>query len=565
MILSSAQDIERYTGTGLWGHLSLDELFFLAAQQHPDRIAFIDPPDRRKFTDGDPRQLTFAQAADAVEALTRHFVALGLEADDVVAVQLGNMVDSYLALLAIMRAHLIACPITPLWREFELAQALPQVAPRAIITASRIGGHAHADMMRFVASGLMSVRHVMTTGRDVPDGVMGIDNPLAGATLVPGVALPERRRSSANHIATICFEGGSGKAPRPVARSHNQWIAAGLAHISASGLDHGETILNPYFPVGLTALAGAFVPAILSASTLALHHPFDLSALAQSLHATGAAYTMVPPAALSALLGSGQLEDPGASLRRIGCVRSPGMTRSAAYGGESRRGGIEIVDIHNFGETATYAARRGNACQPGRIPLGAIAVAPEADAPTVLETRIQGGMQKAGGGEGVLTGTLRLRGPMVPAYRIGAGVERSASAQEAASDPENGGFVDFPARVRICRTDPAQLELLPDGADSESIHVGQCAVSAVELEKILAEHAGVADAAVCAHPDPIVGSRLAAAIVGKHGAVSDEDIRNFLRARKLAGHKIPDLVLSVASIPRDSEGLVQRAELAALL
>jgi len=87
----------------------------------------------------------------------------------------------------------------------------------------------------------------------------------------------------------------------------------------------------------------------------------------------------------------------------------------------------------------------------------------------------------------------------------------------------------------------------------------------VELEKILAEHAGVADAAVCAHPDPIVGSRLAAAIVGKHGAVSDEDIRNFLRARKLAGHKIPDLVLSVASIPRDSEGLVQRAELAALL
>src|SRR5262245_60081205 len=47
---------------GIGGRATLDELFQRAAARQPDALALIDPPNRAAFTDGAPRQLSYAEA-----------------------------------------------------------------------------------------------------------------------------------------------------------------------------------------------------------------------------------------------------------------------------------------------------------------------------------------------------------------------------------------------------------------------------------------------------------------------------------------------------------------------
>src|SRR5436309_7788251 len=49
--------------------MTLDEMLHRAALRRPDGIALLDPPNRDGFTDGKPRQLTYAQADRLVSAI----------------------------------------------------------------------------------------------------------------------------------------------------------------------------------------------------------------------------------------------------------------------------------------------------------------------------------------------------------------------------------------------------------------------------------------------------------------------------------------------------------------
>ncbi|MGB9367201.1 MAG: AMP-binding protein, partial [Xanthobacteraceae bacterium] len=90
---------------------TLDDLFRRAAVARPDALALLDPPDRPSITDGPVRRLTYAEADRAISALAARLRGFGLPTDSVVAIQLANTVESVIALLAVMRAGLIAAPL----------------------------------------------------------------------------------------------------------------------------------------------------------------------------------------------------------------------------------------------------------------------------------------------------------------------------------------------------------------------------------------------------------------------------------------------------------------------
>ena len=48
---------------------TLNDLFRRTGVRDPDAVALNDPPNRQSFTNGAPRQLTFAQADQAISAL----------------------------------------------------------------------------------------------------------------------------------------------------------------------------------------------------------------------------------------------------------------------------------------------------------------------------------------------------------------------------------------------------------------------------------------------------------------------------------------------------------------
>ena len=136
---------------------TLDDLFRRAAAAWPDALALVDPPDRPSFTDGPVRRLTYAEADRAISALAARLRGFGLPTDSVVAIQLPNTVESVIALLAVMRAGLIAAPLPLLWRHADAAAALSRVAARALIGCQRIGDTVHGD---FGALGGIAVQFV---------------------------------------------------------------------------------------------------------------------------------------------------------------------------------------------------------------------------------------------------------------------------------------------------------------------------------------------------------------------------------------------------------------------
>src|SRR5262249_56458917 len=160
---------------------TLDDLFRRAAAARPDALALIDPPDRPSFTDGGPRRLTYAQADRAISALAARLRGFGLPTDSVVAIQLPNTVESVIALLAVMRAGLIAAPLPLLWRHADAAAALSRVAARALIGCQRVGDAVYGDLAMQIAMETFTIRFLCGFGEDLPVGVVPVRDSFAGA------------------------------------------------------------------------------------------------------------------------------------------------------------------------------------------------------------------------------------------------------------------------------------------------------------------------------------------------------------------------------------------------
>ncbi|HEX3623702.1 MAG TPA: class I adenylate-forming enzyme family protein [Acidimicrobiales bacterium] len=101
------------------------------------------------------------------------------------------------------------------------------------------------------------------------------------------------------------------------------------------------------------------------------------------------------------------------------------------------------------------------------------------------------------------------------------------------------------------------------GRLKELINRGGLHVSPSEVETAVRLHPGVADSAVVATPDPVVGEAICACVVpAAAGSPTLADLREFL-APVLARHKLPDELCVVDTIPRTKIGKVDRQALAA--
>ena len=139
-------------------------------------LALIDPPNRESFTDGAPRQLTFAQADRAISTLAAGYAGSGCKPMPSWRSQLANTVENIITFLAVLRAGMIAVPVPLLWRRYDMIAGLRHIGARAIITSTRIGETAHAEIAMQVAAELFPIRLIGAFGDNRPDGVVPLDD-----------------------------------------------------------------------------------------------------------------------------------------------------------------------------------------------------------------------------------------------------------------------------------------------------------------------------------------------------------------------------------------------------
>jgi len=362
MILSDTQQTD---GAGV----TLDDLFRRAGVRHPDALALIDQPNDESITGGAPRRLSYAEADRAISALAAKLRGLSLQTDMVVALQLANTVDSVIALLGVLRAGMIAAPLPLLWREQEMVAALSRIGAKAIVTSSHSGPAAQstsfAEIAMQVAAELFPIRHICGFGRDLPDGVVPLDdvfNPAPTELYQPSV----RPSPAAAHVAAITFDV-TGDGLVPVTRSQSELIAGGLAVFREAGIAENATILSTIPAASFAGIALTLMPWLLAGGTLVLHHGFDPAVFAEQSRAHEPCSIVLPGPALAPLADAGLL---GGHIKNILTLwRAPEQLAAAVPWQRD----AALVDIVSVNETGLLTARRGPDGGPSPILHGAFA------------------------------------------------------------------------------------------------------------------------------------------------------------------------------------------------
>jgi long-chain acyl-CoA synthetase len=113
----------------------------------------------------------------------------------------------------------------------------------------------------------------------------------------------------------------------------------------------------------------------------------------------------------------------------------------------------------------------------------------------------------------------------------------------------------------VARLDEEGFVYIVDRAKDMLIRGGEN-VYCVEIESVLYEHEGVADAAVIGIPHPVLGEEVGAVVQLRPGsATSEKDIQEYVASR-LAGFKVPVRVwFADQPLPRNPAGKILKRQL----
>jgi acyl-CoA synthetase (AMP-forming)/AMP-acid ligase II len=561
MILETAGLVTDYTERGWWGTQTLADLFLDDVLRAPHALAVVDPPNRAGLAAGEPRRLTFAELKTLTDRLAMALLESGVDKDDVVMVQLPNVVELVVVYLACARIGAILTPLPVQFRTHELRQAMALTEPRVFITAGSFGGHDHVEMVQGLRPEFSSLRHVIALGDDLPAGVRSLAAVLDGDVDTSGVdAHVAAHPVSANDVYTICWTSGTVAEPKGVPRSHNLWIAIAWATVDAAGLEEGDTLLNPFPLVNMSAIGGMLVPWLLKCGTLVMHQPLDLPVFLAQLGGEKVTYTVAPPVLLNLLLmRPGLLENADLShLRNIGSGSAPLSPWMVAQWQE--RHGIPILNFFGANEGTALVSDPVDIPDPEERALSF----PRLGVPGLkwsnrvagtIETKLLDPETRAIVTEPGVPGELAIRGATVF-----SGYWRRPELTEAAFDAD--GYFLTGDLFAVAGEGEDRYRFV--GRLKNLIIRGGMNIAPEEIEYLLADHPLIEDVAVVGVPD---GRRLGeevvtAIVVPKEGEeVKLSDLTAFLKEKDIAAYKLPRKLVCVPGLPRNAVGKVLKREI----
>jgi acyl-CoA synthetase (AMP-forming)/AMP-acid ligase II len=523
----------------------LDAMLDHWARVAPNAQAVADPLNREDFGGGMARSFTFAEANALVDRLAQGFRDHGLRRGDKIAIQLPNVWESPLTVIAAWRAGLVPCIFPLLWRKQEIDAALATVAPRAIVTTGQFAGVSYAEIMRDAAVQQMSVRYILGIDFNTPDGV----TPLTDWLLNEAEPAADRKdiAEDSDPLAGAVTWSASPLKGKAMLHSASGLAQCGHALASQLHLSGQDILLNPYPMSTLTGLAGFLLPWLLSGARMVLHQPFDFDGFARQLSDENVTYTAVPAPVIDALVRSDQIATAGHHLARLGCVWPLGLAMQPGI--ELSEPALPIYDIHNLEEHALIARSRQSGEKANDLPLGKIGSCGPDGQDACLETRVRGSVGHDASEANQLQGELLVRGPTIARPLVEAPGSDGAEQKFLATgigcivEEANGGFFNF----RLGEDD---------------IHHGGVTISARELDQLYAEFPDFLDVAAFAIDDPVMGHRVIAAVVPRpEASPSLNAFKEFLSEKQVAPYKLPDQLVITQTIPRRPDGEVERAQI----
>ncbi|GAC56974.1 long-chain fatty-acid--CoA ligase [Gordonia hirsuta DSM 44140 = NBRC 16056] len=502
--------------------------------------------------------LTWSQVDAAAAALAALLVARGFAPGDRLALCLQNDPAFVIGLVAAWKAGGTAAPLSPMSTTGELARSFGNVEPSALLVLEDL----YLDRIRPVlATGTTSVRVVVTVSpldgqhtadprifagstRLRPADTVDLTELIAAYTSAPPLPDSPERRVGPSDVAVLAATSGTSGPSKDAQITHANLAFSAQVYRDWTGLSAGEPILAlaPVFHV--TGLVGGVVLAMLTASPLVLTHRFHAGVIAEATRRHRPVFCAAVITAYIALA-----EDPdvrAADLESLRLRYSGGapIDPEIADRLEEQLGGY----IHNiYGQTETSSP--SHAVPPGtRSPVDPESGVMSVGVP-VFDTDVRVVDDDGNDLPVGEIGELVTMGPQViPGYWRDP-IATAETFSGGALHTGDVGFMDADGWFYVV------------DRKKDQINAAGYKVWPSEVERVLATHPDIEEAAVIGIPDEYRGETVKAFVVPAAGVdLAPAEVIAYCRDR-LAAYKYPREVEVLTALPRTATGKILRRKL----
>ncbi|UTH74255.1 (2,3-dihydroxybenzoyl)adenylate synthase [Chromobacterium sp. IIBBL 290-4] len=511
---------DQYRAAGYWTDLPLSEMLARHSRLRPDAPAVICGE----------RTLSYAELDRQSRNLAAWLLSQGVGRHDTALVQLPNAAEFYVTLFALLRIG--AAPVNALFshQRLELAGYADQIQPRLLIADRRhplFAGDAFIDELRQRSPGLSTVALLGD----------GLDDILQRDAELPDTAGP----SAADEVAFFQLSGGSTGTPKLIPRTHNDYfysvrrsaeiceLGPHTRFLCALPAPHNFPLSSPG-ALGVFHAGGAVVlapsPEPLSCFALIERHQVDIAALVPPAVAL---WLQAAPGQAHRLASLKLLQVGGASFAESTARQVPQVL------------GCRLQQVFGMAEGLVNYTRLDD----GDDKIFGTQGRPMSDGDEVKVVDEAGYPVPPGE-----PGMLATRGP----YTF-QGYFQSPEHNARAFDQD--GF--YYSGDMVVRDEQGYLRVV--GRVKDQVNRGGEKIAAEEIEHLLLRHPQVAQAALVAMPDALLGEKSCVYIVPRGDGLKAVALRRFLRELGVADYKIPDRVELVASLPLTHVGKIDKQTL----
>ena len=328
----------------------LDALLATAARSSPDTVLFAD----------DEGGVTAAVLARRVRVLAERIRLSGLRRGERLLIVAGAQVQTLVAITAAVRAGLEPALARPGLGAIELA-AHARAAQAAALIGPATYGEPLGETYLSAAALADGIRLIATHGAEPVDGALDVSAASLDASPEPAAIETGDTPLEMPLIATFA---GPGEAPRLVSHRQAALFADALSLVEQAHINPTRRILSLLPPSSRAGLAAGPFAALVGASALVMHGPFEGAAFLAHLDAAPHAH-LIAPARLGGSLAAAPFTADLASLILVSRFEAADAFGLPGPLPPSR----PIVDLYAFGEDTVLAQRRleGEARPPARV------------------------------------------------------------------------------------------------------------------------------------------------------------------------------------------------------
>ena len=497
--------------------------------------AAIDVPERQALVESGGRVLTWSRLEDEVARIATGLGGHGIRAGQRVMIVVGNRIEFVTAYLGVLRAQVVAVPVNPRSTPGEIARMVADSGTRLVVVDETA-----LDVVRRALTELEdgTAPTVVVTGAEPGPGEVGFHALRAEAVrAVPPLPDPEK-------LAALLYTSGTSGRPRAAMLSHRA-LLANIEQVAAvePPMMHGDDVVLGVLPLfhvyGLNAVLGGVLR---HRARLLLVEHYEPQAVLDLIDDEACSVVPIAPPVFTHWLPDEHLRE------RLGPVRLV-LSGSAPLEAEviEQFTSITGIPVHQgYGLTEAAPVVTSTLCsrEPRDGSVGA--ALPGIELRLVDET--------SGLVEGEDPGQIQLRGDNL----------FSGYWPDGADGPDAEGWY---GTGDVGLLDASGDLFLVDRV-KELVIVSGFNVYPTEVEDVLREVDGVADAAVIGVPDDETGEAVVAYVVPADGA---RDARAHLEDAlvahavvRLARFKRPSRIEVVDALPLTVTGKVQKGRLRGL-